>query len=301
MNFLQELLRFLDTSMEMPGLFGWFHILWLGITAAATWAMCRFGKGKERKVMLWTAIVVIVLEVYKQVNYSFSYEGGIAFDYQWYAFPFQFCSTPMYIGLLAGITKPTISAKKTPGAITEETTTAMPVRNCQRRLAAEGKVHDALCCYLATFALFAGLCVMAYPGDVFTDIVGINIQTMICHGSMVAIGIYLLYTGYVKLEHKTILKAAAVFAVCVLLAVGLNELAHLSALEETFNMFFISPYWECTLPVYNLVHNVLPFPVNLLVYIAGFTAASWIILSAAILISKAPKKNAQCKMQNAKC
>lgn len=255
---MADILRILDAQMETPALFGWFHILWLMITGAVTFLFCRFGKGKEKGIILWTSVLVILLEVYKQINYSFSYEGAITFDYQWYAFPFQFCSTPMYIGLLAGLTK--------------------------------GKFHDALGAYLATFSLFAGLCVMVYPGDVFIGTIGINIQTMICHGSMVAIGIYLLYTGYVKAAHKTILKAASVFAVCVCLAAIMNEIAHVSGLEETFNMFFVSPYWDCTLPLYSMVHNAVPFPINLLIYILGFTAASWIILFVAILISKAGKK-----------
>lgn len=244
----------MDASMNTPSLFGWFHLLWLGITIATTYALCRWGKGKERSVILWTTLIVIFLEIYKQINYSFSYTKGITFDYQWYAFPFQFCSTPMYVGLLAALT--------------------------------HGKLHKALCSYLSTFALFAGLCVMFYPGDVFIDTIGINIQTMICHGSMVVIGIYLLATGYVELTHKTVLKALPVFAVCVFLAAGMNEIAHIAGLKETFNMFFISPYWECTLPVYSLIHSALPFPINLLLYIAGFTAAAFIVLAPFVVVRR---------------
>lgn len=236
----------MDTSMKTPGLFGWFHLLWLGITAVTTVILCRYGKGRERTVILWTSIIVILLEVYKQINYSFSYTNGIDFDYQWYAFPFQFCSTPMYVGLLAALTRESL--------------------------------HRTLCCYFSTYSLFAGLCVMFYPGDVFIDTIGINIQTMICHGSMVAIGGYLLATGYVKAEHKTVLKALPVFTVCLFLAVIMNELAHRLGLTETFNMFFVSPYWDCTLPLYSLVHKNVPFPINLIIYIVGFTLAAWIIL-----------------------
>jgi hypothetical protein len=144
----------------------------------------------------------------------------------------------------------------------------------------KGKVHDALCAYLATFAVFAGTAVMIYPGDVFIETIGINIQTMICHGSMITLGIYLLYTGYVKLEHKTILKALPVFACTVLIALILNEVAYYSGLLETesFNMFFISRHMESTLPVYSLIHNAVPFPINLVIYIAGFTVAAYLML-----------------------
>ncbi len=257
MTLLQNILRLMDSSMKTPGLFGWFHLLWLGITAAATVILCRYGKGKERSVVLWTSLLVIILDIYKQINYSFSYENGITFDYQWYAFPFQFCSTPMYVGLLAALSR--------------------------------GKLHNALSSYLSSFALFAGVCVMIYPGDVFISTIGINIQTMICHGSMVVIGGYLLATSYVKLEHKTVLKALPVFAVCVLLAVGMNEIAHRTGLQETFNMFFVSPYWDCTLPLYSLIHNTVPFPLNLIIYIVGFTLASWIILLIGMAVHKLAK------------
>ena len=265
MTFWQSLLAFLDSSMETPASFGWFHCLWLAITFLALIPLLRFPKQQSddhiRRVVLVTAIIVTVLEIYKQINYSFSYESGIVFDYQWYAFPFQFCSTPMYIGLLAGLTK-------------------------------RGKVHDSLCAYLATYAVFAGTAVMIYPGDVFIETIGINIQTMICHGSMITIGIYLFATGHVKLEHKTILKAMPVFGVTVGLAAVMNEIAHLTGLleTETFNMFYISPYCDPHLLIYKDVQAVVPFPLSLVIYILGFTAAAYVILLMAMGIGKLVRK-----------
>lgn len=265
MSFWESFLRFLDTSMETPGLYGWFHLMWLGIVAATTIALCLWQKhspvSHHRTVVGITAILVIVLEVYKQINFGFSYENGVTFDYAWYAFPFQFCSTPMYVGLLAFLIKP-------------------------------GKVHHALCAYLATFAVFAGACVMVYPGDVFMKTVGINIQTMVCHGSMIVIGVYLLATGYVPLQHKTILKAACVFAVCVGLAVIMNEIAFAAGLLETdtFNMFYVSRHCDPHLPVYSLVQPLLPFPLDLLVYIIGFSLAAYIILLIAMGIRALTQK-----------
>jgi hypothetical protein len=210
---------------------------------------------------LVTAIIVIFLEIYKQINYSFSYSEGIAFDYQWYAFPFQFCSTPMYIGLLVGLTK-------------------------------GSKLHKSLCAYLVTYALFAGLSVMIYPADVFIDTIGINIQTMICHGSMITIAIYLLATGYVPLKHKTILRAIPVFAVTVTIAVIMNEIAYRSGLleTETFNMFFVSPYCAPSLPVYSLVQAKVAFPISLIIYIAGFTAAGYLLLLIGMVFAKLKEK-----------
>lgn len=262
MTFLENVLRILDAEMTKPTLYGWFHILSLVLTVLATVLLCRYGKKcSPRKVVLAVAVMVTLLEVYKQINYSFSYENGITFDYQWYAFPYQFCSTPMYVGLLAGLTR-------------------------------KGRVHHAACAYLATYSVFAGVCVMLYPATVFIRTIGVNIQTMICHGSMIVVGAYLLYSGYVKLEHKTILRALPVFAVCVGLAVVMNEVAYRVGLleTETFDMFFISPYGTPSLPVYSLVQGVVPFPWCLILYILGFTVAAYLMLLIAMGIRRCAKK-----------
>ena len=267
MDFFASILRFLDTAMETPTCYGLFHILWLVGFALATVALCLWHRKHpldQRKVILSVSVAVIILELYKQLNFSFSYENGVVFDYQWYAFPFQFCSTPMYVGLLAGIIK-------------------------------KGKVHDALCAYLSTFAIFAGAAVMVYPGDVFIQTIGINIQTMVCHGSMILVGVYLLATNYVKSEHKTILKAACVFVVCLGIAMVLNEIAHRTGLLETdtFNMFYISPYCDPHLPVFSLVQPLLPYPLELVVYILGFTAAAYIMLLLSMAAKSMAKKKAK--------
>ena len=260
MSFWQSVLAFLDTSMKTPEPYGWFHLVWFALSFLAIIPLVKFAKN-PRKVILITAVVVTVLEIYKQINYSFSYEIGILFDYQWYAFPFQFCSTPMYVGLLAGLVKP-------------------------------GKLQQRLYAYLATYALFAGLSVMVYPVSVFISTVGINLQTMFCHGSMITVGVYLLCTGAVKPERKTLWKAVPVFAVCLVLAVGMNELAHASGLlqRETFNMFFVSPYCEPSLPVYSLVQGAVAYPWCLVLYIFGFTVASGLVLLAAMGIVKLTQK-----------
>lgn len=252
--------------MQCPTMYGWFHLLWFALTIATCvllWRYCRNAPTERvRAVVFWTAVVVLLLEIYKQVNYTFGYDtGAIVADFQWYAFPFQFCSTPMYVGVLLGIFR-------------------------------RGRIHDSLAAFQATYAVFAGVCVLLYPADVFISTIGINIQTMVCHCSMIVIGVYLMVTGYVKLEHKTILKAIPVFAIAVGLAAIMNEIAYYSGLleTETFNMFYISPHCEPSLPVYSLVQQVVPFPFCLIIYIAVFSLAAYLILLIAMGIKYMIKK-----------
>lgn len=271
MNFWQNVLRVLDTPMTKPEPYGAFHLIWFALSFLAAVGLCLWHKrsGSEkrvRKVIAITAFTVIVMEIYKLINYSFDYENGISFAFEWYAFPWQFCSTPMYVGAL------TVLFRK-------------------------GKIHDALCAYLATYAMFAGLIVMILPTDVFIRTIGINVQTMFCHGSMITVAIYLMYTGYVKLEHKTILKALPVFAVTLGIAMILNEVAYYSGLLEThdFNMFYISPHQDPHLPIFSLIQPLVPYVVSLALYVGVFTLAAYVML----LIGIGCKKIAGLKKRNA--
>ena len=266
MNFWVKLQQICETEMPRPGNYGWFHLLFFALSIIAGILLCvTHKKGDDRRVrraVFVTGVIVILLEVFKMFVYSFVIEGDqLVWDFQWYVFPWQFCSMPMYVSLLTGVFR-------------------------------KGKIHQSLMAFLATYAVFAGLCVMFYPNDVFIGEIGVNIQTMICHGSMLTIGIYLYGSGYVKTEHKTILRAIPVFAVAVGMAALLNEVVYKSGIlgGETFNMFFISPYFDGTLPVYSSVQAVVPFPWCLFIYIAAFSAAAYIMLLGAMGIKKLARK-----------
>jgi hypothetical protein len=67
-------------------------------------------------------------------------------------------------------------------------------------------------------------------------------------------------------------------------------------IDETFNMFFISPHFPCTLPVLSGIYGKIPYPAFLLLYLVGFALIAAIILGAEIgvaaLIRKCGKKQA---------
>ena len=161
MNFFEKILQVLDADMTRPTMYGWFHLVALlvviGLIVLVVFKCKNLSEKAFRTIILTTAIVLIIFEIYKQLNFSYNPDSD-TWDYQWYAFPFQFCSSPMYVLLLIGCLK-------------------------------ECKFRNFLCSFMATFGLFAGIGVMLYPSTVFIETIGINIQTMIHHGSMVVIGV----------------------------------------------------------------------------------------------------------------
>lgn len=269
MGFFEKILNFLNVSFdEAPSFFGVFHVVSLILLAALTFLLCKKFSGADDKTLrrltfvLW--IVILVLEIYKQMVYTIRVENGIfSADYEWYAFPFQFCSSPLYV-------LPFIAF--------------LP----------SGRARDCFIGFMGTFSLFAGLCVMIYPGDVFVERIGIDVQTMIHHGTQVALGIF--YTVHyfrhqARAERRRFyLGSIAVFGALLTVAMILNISVHAAlvsqGINETFNMFFVSPYFDCTLPVLSVLSPIVPYPVFLLVYMAGFTLAAGIVFYVSLGIDK---------------
>ena len=199
-----------------------------------------------RRVLLVFWLLMLTTELYKQIVFTMDSDGlNATWDYAWYAFPFQLCSTPLYV---------------LPFAV------FLP----------EGKARDACLCYLATFSLFGGLAVMIYPGNVFIRMIGINMQTMLHHGSQVVIGVLLAARCHSRFGNQHYLGSLTVFGVLATVAMGLNasvyHLLRAAGLDDTFNMFYISPYFDCTLPLLSDIYKLLPYPVFLVLYLTGFAA-----------------------------
>lgn len=235
-----------------PKPYGPFHLVAFALTIAiAIFIAIRYHHPTEKQnktIVLSISILLLMFEVYKQL--VFSYNNG-NWTYQWYAFPFQFCSVPMYVGLLAGLLK-------------------------------EGKVRRALYSFLGTFCLFAGLAVMVYPNDVFTSTLGISIQTMVHHGGMTVLGIYCITSNRVLPEAKRIVGSGLVFLTLVAIAQTINLLLK----SKGLSMFFISPYVPCHLPVLSMIQATYGYIVFIFTYIFGFIFVAFLILSITILIKK---------------
>lgn len=268
-----KFLEFLEKQMTPPGNYGWFHLLFLVLIIGVIVALIVFARdvseNKFRRIVLITWIVSLVFEIYKQIIFTFKVNNGvIEASYQWYSFPFQFCSSPLYVLPLIAFLK-------------------------------DGKVRNALMAFASTFMLFGGLAVMLYPNDVFCEFIGINIQTMVHHGLQLAMGIYIAVYNRKKLSFKFMWPGVIVFACFAVVAIAINEIGHAVLPEHTFNMFFISRHHACTLPVLSMFYSdpanpLLPYPLFLIMYLIGFCLVALIMYTVEwALIVKTTNKNAK--------
>ncbi|MBE7068509.1 MAG: hypothetical protein E7381_04315, partial [Clostridiales bacterium] len=213
-NFFERILQVLDGQMTEPTPFGWFH--WIFITL--TVLVCVFVVYKRRTLtserirhlLLATGVVMLALETYKQLNGAYNAEEDV-WHYDWGAFPFQFCSTPLYLMPLSALLK-------------------------------QGRFQKRLFAFLGTYCLVAGVIVMVCPTTVFGETIGVNVQTMLHHGAMIVVAVMLLASGNISFDLQSLKDALFVFLPLCATAMVMNGLFIAFGDSETyFNMFYISP------------------------------------------------------------
>lgn len=248
---MNMLLEFLNAQMNRPSLYGgltesWFQYLSLVVFIVFMIFMTKkhhhANDRQLKKFLRISAFILIGFEVYKQIIFTYRNDGS----YQWYAFPFQFCSTPMYVALIASYLKPS-------------------------------KSRDALYMFLATYGFFAGFAVMLYPVSVYTTTIGINIQTMVHHGGMAVMGMVLL-SNHVKLKFSSFLLGSYVFVGFTLIAIIFNGIHNTWIQDGTFNMFFINPLYQSEIPVLSLFQPLVSSGVYVLIFLFGFSLIGYLMI-----------------------
>lgn len=264
MSFLERVIVSLSGEFkEKPVPYGWFHLLSLGILILVLVIVCVWGNRlNDKQFRFWMisiSLSLMIFELYKQLQFSYD-SFTETWEYGWYYFPFQFCSTPMYITFLVGVTK--------------------------------GKFQEYLSAFLATYALMGGIITMLYPATVFINTIGICIQTMYWHGMLIVIAILLWVNKKVKIEFKTVLKGLVVFIVVLLIAQIMNILFYKFGNHDIydFNMFYISPYENSGLPVLGVMYEKLPFFIYFIGYIICFSTGSFLIVLVVKLIRQLTNK-----------
>ena len=249
------LYRCLSITMEKPALYGAFHIisilLTIALTVGAVFFLRNASDKKMRIIVFITWFIITFFEVGKQLLFSMNVTGDLmTWEYNWYSFPFQFCSTPYY-------TLPFIFLLK----------------DC--------KLRRAIMSYIATFSLFAGFIVMVLPTSVFNIYTFINTQTMVLHGFQVVLGVWMAVYNRDRLNLPFFASGLITFvgfsSVAMVLNLIMPKYLAEKGIETAFNMFYISPYYNNDLPVLSVIYPMLPYPVYLIVYFLGFGLAAAIM------------------------
>lgn len=248
MDFLVKLLSFLETEMTRPTSYGWFHLVAVVIIALTTVLVCRRFRDADdktfRRVLFVMWLAMVLFETFKQLMFTFEVDGStIVAEYQWYAAPCQLCGTPLFV---------------------------LPFVIWGR----ESAFRDGIMSFISFFSFFGGVASYVYPEDLFVSEICINVQALFHHGMQIVLGIFVTMYMRRKLNRTYLVRGIVTFAWLAGIALAMDIVVYHAFvaldIDATFNMFFISPYFDCTLPVLNSIYDVVPYPVFLLIYLVGF-------------------------------
>lgn len=264
MSIIKKVLFALQADMPEPVPYGWYHWLWI-VLGVATVALLysqrhRMGEKQLKWILGVYGIVAAITELLKQLSWSLAVgegTGQLVWDYSWYSAPFQLCSTPIYVSLICLFLK-------------------------------KGKLRDHLLSYLALVTILGGLMAMIIPDSCFVEDILVNIHTMWLHCGSLVVGVYLLMSKVVPLTAKSLRYAGVTFLCFTGIALTMNVAVYHSGMlnGETFNMFYISPYFISELPVFNTIQESVPYPLFLASYVVGLMLGSVVIMCIALAIQR---------------
>jgi len=207
---LDSFFEAISWRMEPPPAYGAFHILYTLIG----FALCAFVAWKLRKVSDKTAgwilfsvgAFLIASEILKQFFYFFAIKDN---SYSWGDFPFQLCSVPMYMCVIAPWLK-------------------------------KGRVQRGMYSFMVLYNLLGGAISFTEPSGLLHSYYFLTIHALIWHMLLVFIGLFICFSkrgGNERSDYKT---STVTFIVLCGVAFLLNCLVQYG-LGEHMNMFFVGP------------------------------------------------------------
>lgn len=243
MTYFEKTIYFLSAEANTPKPFGLFHLLSIAFVVITTLFLAiKYNSCSQKKynlILFISWIALLLFEGYKEIILAFNFNGEkVTWKYDWSNFPFQFCSTPLYVLPLMIFLK-------------------------------DGKVKDALTAFYSTFVVVAGVIVYAIPSSVFVERIGINLQTMYHHGMQIITGVFVCVYNRNKISKQNFLSGCAVFLITVFIACILNVLGYYF-IDDYFNMFYISPFYPSSFELATIIKDNIPHLIFVSLYCVGF-------------------------------
>ena len=231
--------------MERIPSYGLFHIVY----TLGGFALCGFLAWKLRKVTDKTAnrllcilgLLLAASEVFKQLFYYFALMDN---RYSWGDFPFQLCSVPIYLCLIAPWLKP-------------------------------GKLQRGMFSFMALFNLLGGAISFTEPSGLLLEDRFLTIHALLWHMILVFIGLFLCMSGRGGNRIGDYKGAALTFIGLCAVAFGLNCFVQFG-LGESMNMFFIGP-GESSIVVFKQFCQWFGWYVNTPIYMFALCLGAYIV------------------------
>ena len=247
-KYLQSFLEMTSWRTTAPPIGSFIHIYAAIVTiGAAFFFAVKFSYSTEKKrmhILTGMGWVLLIMELYKQFFYFYIVNDG-AFD--WWFFPFQLCSVPMYMCILL----PFVSKK----------------------------LQTTFLTFMTGFTFVSALAALIYPEDMLRSYISLTAHGFIWHGILLFISLLIAISGMADLSIKGFGRSVVLFLVLCAAAVLINvlaePLAQSGAVPDSYpNMFYLSPYHPSDQPFVGRIESMYGRPAAMASYIGAIIAGA---------------------------
>ena len=248
-TFLQSILRMTAWPMTPPVPYSAFHILLTVFGAGFAVSFARFFGKKIRSmaspepyfrhILFSCGVLLALMELYKQ---AFLYVIEFHGHFDWWYFPFQLCSLPMYLCLLLPFVP--------------------------------HKYQRIFCTFMYNYNLLGAVMVFVDPSGLMHPYWTLTLHGFIWHILLIFIGLLIAFSRMVLPTAKGFWQSTAVFAVGCVIATIINVTSHPYGNAD---MFYITPYYATTQIVYSQIAAKFGIFAGNAVYVLSIILGAWLL------------------------
>lgn len=195
------------------------------------------------RLLFGCGLFLSACELYKQIFLYVVINGG---RYDWWFFPFQLCSLPMYLCLMLPFLR-------------------------------EGRFKTTLYTFMQDFNLLGGLAALIIPEGFRHIHWTLTLHGYLWHILLILIGLAIAWSGRSDLSRRGFGRTIPVFVICCCIATLINIYAPGHGRAD---MFYITPYYPSSQPVFHeIALEIGIIPANLL-YLATVCFGGYLVHQA---------------------
>ncbi|MEY8355754.1 hypothetical protein AALB39_20680 [Lachnospiraceae bacterium 54-53] len=232
---MKDILEKTAWPMTPPAPYSLFHILFIAIGLAAVvlaayYTTRRIKSIRLPRLLFFCGVLLASTECWKQL---FLYYVVNQQTYDWWYFPFQLCSLPMYFCLV------------------------LP-------LVSSGSQRTVLCTFMQDFNLLGGIMALAEPSGLFHPYWFLTLHGLVWHLLLIYIGLVIAFSRLSDTTFWGFMRTLPLFFVCCIIASIINRTA--KPLGQA-DMFYISPYYPSAQIVFHEIALTYGIPIGNAVYL----------------------------------
>ncbi len=195
---------------------------------------------RTERFLFYTGLVMTASEIWKQWTLTFVLEGG---TYNWWYFPFQLCSVPMYLLIL------------------------LPFFHASH-------IRRIFYTFLMDFSLLGGIAVFLDTSGMHYPFLPLTVHSYLWHLILIAIGLFCGLSGISDYTWHGFRSSVALFAILCLAATVLNLTI---GRTHGIDMFYISPYYPMSQVIISDLTRHFPNPIRILCYLAVIVLGAFLL------------------------